>query len=1269
MPKKHVGLTWEWSGFVKLILTMVCLGLLPMSAAEVSGSTATQAVLVYQAPTAAACEVAVSESATFEPLVHDVDGTLFPGANLDTLATAGALAAGERILVIGKRVAQQSGGRLMSRALRADTDHYGRITCEGQVETVQFRTAKIAGMVPPDSGFNRDGHGNWGMPDFDWTDRSKPVIDPLTGAAIYRLTDPRDAGFQTNVNFVNYFGGTGWTNPNNVLSGSTGSLARTTNTNAIFLATDTTAATVYGGFSVNEGRPRMSALGVRVFGSGSDPNPENREVAICLSVDSGQSCYTDPIQVTMPQGSGSEVGVFPAQFPTANFTGWSRPIPAEYWTMLGYVRVSGNTVTLTRNRDNEVITFAHPKVTSSWFRPEWAPGTRIYIAGSAPACPQNYCTIASVRNRTSLTINESLTIATDATYKSAALGVRIVKTNAVGNVSFSASARVAAYLAHHAGASDMCSHIAATTSVDRTGNPLGRTITGRLCVINLARDRSGRLYFIGESEPEFRLLSMNAVPSAIAGHATNELPAGPGYLSSSNVLWSTANPNVYYLRAGTNGGSPSVFRLTYSGDYRENSSALWSYSAGGAVSANDPVKWDNIFRGPKDPRAQILANTTYNETRWPSLANLQFGGLVERKLFFYNLLSGQDLPCAVFTFETETGTFENWFDTLENGFGGFKFAGCHSLGTYGNRVFIISHTLAKANPAIRYGGPFVAPVTHVNRNGAPSTATGLPEWTDGSYDSACPADIPQLYKVMGATGNECLTIRLSGEPCSASAEANEKSWTPCPWDASRSWIGKAVGPGDVIQDFEKSINPGNDSDSEHMLVLKRRELGGGAFELIMLRDSATGYACQQNRPRGRSCVASRPQARHTTQWSAFFRPLSNSLLYDPVTGTIDVENDDVTRSHFNIVPLPESRHTFVGNTAGGYGTRVNAERYAFAPVNTLAYRPRFAGTSPTNLTQSYPSSPNPEATSVNALIANDWRHINSPFGSDWEIPGQTMGDTLVYTLQPGTTSVYRISPSVRTLGNYKRERLTAWAGQYVMEEKSGPEVILTDNDSWQYCLAYRAGECSAGSAAGELFAVMPNLETSLNRCQLSQISAPAPCLFSTGSVDTQMIQMRIDRDDPAGLGQRSLGYSFTRPGAQYVYSSVRMFGNSTKVISTTHHHNGWFTGAVLIDPGALPDDSINRTTYLPLQIAGLPEDSVVEFGYTPEFYCTTRQEVCRVSNATLNETQPFQYAHEPLAPTQAATNIVTVPMLSGRVLYYRVVTGGIPGPVSVLAVR
>ena len=102
-----------------LLLAPVCLA--AITNLRVAGTTATQAVIEYTAPSVAACTVEVSESAGYAPVVHDVDPALFAGSNRDDRGEA--VASGPaRVFVIGKRVAEKgSDGKYYSRALQAYT--------------------------------------------------------------------------------------------------------------------------------------------------------------------------------------------------------------------------------------------------------------------------------------------------------------------------------------------------------------------------------------------------------------------------------------------------------------------------------------------------------------------------------------------------------------------------------------------------------------------------------------------------------------------------------------------------------------------------------------------------------------------------------------------------------------------------------------------------------------------------------------------------------------------------------------------------------------------------------------------------------------------------------------------------------------------------------------------------------------------------------------------------------------------------------------------
>lgn len=77
---------------------------LPLLGADVTvvGTTNTQAVLSYLAPSTAVCTVEVSEQPSLTPVVPDVDATLFSGANLDS-RTGSVVRGRERVVVIDRK--------------------------------------------------------------------------------------------------------------------------------------------------------------------------------------------------------------------------------------------------------------------------------------------------------------------------------------------------------------------------------------------------------------------------------------------------------------------------------------------------------------------------------------------------------------------------------------------------------------------------------------------------------------------------------------------------------------------------------------------------------------------------------------------------------------------------------------------------------------------------------------------------------------------------------------------------------------------------------------------------------------------------------------------------------------------------------------------------------------------------------------------------------------------------------------------------------------
>ncbi len=161
-------------------------------AVTVAATSPTQAVLTYTAPVNSACTVEMSESSTYSPLVHDVDGSLFAGANLDNRAGSINSAGNLRIFVAGTRAIQKaSDSNNYSRALQQGTQHYFRVTCGSAVATGTFTTKVLpmgttySDLIPLDS------NGNYLFPSVTQT-RNTKLIDPQTGVLMTLVNVPSD---------------------------------------------------------------------------------------------------------------------------------------------------------------------------------------------------------------------------------------------------------------------------------------------------------------------------------------------------------------------------------------------------------------------------------------------------------------------------------------------------------------------------------------------------------------------------------------------------------------------------------------------------------------------------------------------------------------------------------------------------------------------------------------------------------------------------------------------------------------------------------------------------------------------------------------------------------------------------------------------------------------------------------------------------------------------------------------------------------------------
>ena len=1236
-------------------------------AVTVQGATATQALLYYMAPDTNPCTVAVSQSAAYTPLVADVDPALFPGSNSDSVREI--LPAGTaRLIRIGLRAAAlASDGRWHSRALAEETTHYVRIKCNGASGTATFTTGTPEGFAPEPLPTDPNGWGNLAYPEFDFTDLTKPVIDPRTGVQIYSA-DPKGWSMSAAVPIpANWFaGGSGWSNAGNITSYGAG-VASTGNMNPIALFFDATLFTdqlrVSGG---NWPFDNFLDLGVDLYGSGSDGlNPANRIVQLALSLDSGQTAYTQWVSATLPVLTAM-AGTFPAQYPSTYFAGWGKILPRNAWPKQGFVAVSNSQVTLTKNDVGEAIGGSSWD-DNSYFIHEWAAGTKIWINNSSPACANNFCTIASVQNSKQLTIDESLTLAENQ-YRSAALAVIVQKTTGSGAVNLSAQLRIAKGYPHDIWTAGCAPN--PVTSADG--------IVGYPCIFPHVRQDAGGLYFIGSSQPAIRLVSLFANPGTIPGTAAADAPYGTITLLGPSVPCFDPNDStIMYTSELTNGGSPGLFKIQYTGNWTALNTAFQSNSSNPPYTSE--LTWTNVTPSAlgRDMRSQILANTSYNESSWGALTSLQIYGVTGKYAIFVRWIGTQESPCWVFTFDSSSGNFYRaWRSDDGSSLPGLKYAGCHAVEPIdGNAIFLASNGLRWYSNSLPYGGPFSAPITAVMRDGAfDATNTALtwppaaPPATNG-YDSTCPANLNPLWQANGAVGNQCVTIQTK-EPCSSYPTASEMAAAPCPWDPTQSMVAP-LAEGDFLK--QRAL-----WDSEGYMVVQKTSLGGGLIQLVLQRNANFSYCAI-----GKDGIDGAAQAMPANGWVYDAVPpgacFAAGIVIDVVNNASYVANQNLLRGHFDVTGSGPGADTWIGVGAFVGATPVymidNNRPFSLLPATTdfaIPSNPPFAGYNSVHDVQSYIDAKQRSATAAMRRYAFDFRHYNGSTGIDLEVPNQFIGNATNLTLQAGTAAVYGISYS--GTADAKHGVFNVWAGEKVLIEKSSAATgnTLTDADVWHFCYAYVAGECRTGSTAGDMFAVIPDADLETN-CWASQLNLRIPCAMAGPVQAMRAMQIRISAVDPAAMGQRILSSLLMGPNQQYVYSSVLPTPDASYLLFAGFLVNGYQTGLLAMKLPSFVENTATKSTYVPVTVQGTSSQSVyVEFGYeengaAASFYCTPRQETCQAGSAFIDEQSPFWYAHEPFLQATGSYKIM-IPALPGRILYYHIVDGGVAGDLRAVTV-
>jgi hypothetical protein len=348
---------------------------------RVVGTTSTQAVLSYTAPDEGPCSLEVGENANLQPNLHDINGNLFPEASIDS--RPGSVGRGrERLVVIGRRTAEKAlDGRRYSRAMAANTEYHFAISCGDAVVRGQFTTKNIPAGVnvsdPLPSDPERPGEYAW--PSLDWTGRNVQVIDPLTGLRLHRITSPTD---KLEISFSPfrdvYSLDNSWLNARAALLDSdNNAFASHVGSSTQYLMLDAKQGFYQGGTHDNDGNG-LAFVQVKLNAwcedrTCNEASPEERTLEACLTVN-GVSCSTQTLEAVVAPCSRNCSGdrervIF----------GDQRPMLAAWGTDLNFdISHAQNRSGVVRREGNVVQWRGGHK-----FSLLWTAGSRIVINGVA----------------------------------------------------------------------------------------------------------------------------------------------------------------------------------------------------------------------------------------------------------------------------------------------------------------------------------------------------------------------------------------------------------------------------------------------------------------------------------------------------------------------------------------------------------------------------------------------------------------------------------------------------------------------------------------------------------------------------------------------------------------------------------------------------------------------------------------------------------------------------------------------------------------------
>ena len=348
-------------------------------------ATSKEVVVRYLAPhnyeTTNPCTVQASYTNDFSeayvPLA-DVDPAQFPGSDTDTTRNPKPFVGRSRTVVIGKQIpywrtlpASATTQYRESLAIKAAATVYVKITCGTFSDTVSVPTKTVpfgltfGEATPADP--NAPGFPNW--PSVKWGS-TQTIIDPEYGTELKRPDPAGSRGVTQTTGALQEAFGADWTNANNIVADDSNSATVSASQSPLVLPWPYASVPIGSVSQAPGDTSGLDWIQLILKGAGTAGTAADRAVQACLSIDTGQNCYTPWHDISLGASQG-----------TVNYP--ASPVAVDHWQATGDRPIPRQWLAQRSGTFTYVAATSTVTITGGDHVAEkWAAGTRFRVSGT-----------------------------------------------------------------------------------------------------------------------------------------------------------------------------------------------------------------------------------------------------------------------------------------------------------------------------------------------------------------------------------------------------------------------------------------------------------------------------------------------------------------------------------------------------------------------------------------------------------------------------------------------------------------------------------------------------------------------------------------------------------------------------------------------------------------------------------------------------------------------------------------------------------------------